>query len=491
MQEQYETWELRSGTWLRDRLSETWRLAAMHDGTAVDARLPGEDVARLVGAHREAASGDWVPPDFSYSHRTGARLRVTIPTVDFPWVPPFGASALPGAKPLARGSRQTPRPLAVARAQERSEDGPPDRTLPPLPSGHYRFIVDKFGLACPTLVAAEPELGNLLVLLPESGSWVVLKRTAGASWGQRLRNPRGWCMELVHAEGHATAYCPSATGLVAITPNPIGLCYAIEHAGDGPAIGGPVAWGSEIWSPVLGKGQAVQLVGKPHGAAGHTVLPTTAPAPPHGFEAPVFDDLHVNWPCDEGQLVLRLDAHGNPRCEWIAWPGEVEPLFALGWPYRARTGTFWQLCRRKDDGRFEYRQMGAASPEVATSDALHLCTGRACYCGTARIDGEPWHAARASDDASTQIVVPLLESTYEGAVVGLRMDAPDGAVALLQSGDEQHRAVLQVETQGGHAVPFGTLDVKKPWLAQLFVHDGHLWVQHPELPQALGWKLGL
>ena len=491
MEEQIEQWELCSGKWLHDRASDTWRLSAIRDGTAVDPRLPAQDVARLVGAHREPATGDWVPPDFSYSQRTGERLRVTIPTVDFPWVPPFGTSALPGTKPLARDSRQTPRPLALARAHERSPDGAPDSTLPPLPPGQYRFVVDKFGLASPSLVAVEPERGNLFVLLPESKSWIALKRASGASWGQRLRNPRGWRMELVHAQGYSTAYCPSATGLVAITPNPIALSYAIEHAGDGPAIGGPVAWGGEIWSPVLGKGHVVQLVGKPHGAAGHIVVPTSAPAPQHGFEAPAFDDLQVIWPCDEGQLVLRLDAHGGKRCEWIAWPAQVTPLFTMGWQYHPRAGSFWQLCRRNDDGRFGYVQMASTSPELVATDALHLCTGRTCYRGASRIDGDPWRAAKDVDPPSTQVVVPMLESTYEGALIGLRMEAPNGMPGVLQADDEPLRAVLQVDVQGRHTVKFGTLEVKKPWLTQLFVHDGHLWADHPDLPQAIGWKLGL
>jgi hypothetical protein len=85
----------------------------------------------------------------------------------------------------------------------------------------------------------------------------------------------------------------------------------------------------------------------------------------------------------------------------------------------------------------------------------------------------------------------MLESARDGAVVGLRMAAPQGVLALLHASDEPRRAVLQVEVQGHYAVPFGTLNVKRPWLMQLFVHDGHLWVSHPELPQAVGWKLAL
>ena len=491
VEEQFEPWELRSGTWLRDRVAETWRLAATWDGTVVDPRLTAQDVARLTGASREPASGECFPPDFNYSQRTGAQLGMAIPALDPPWAPPFGASALPGAKTPAGGLRQTLLPLALARPQERLAGDPPDRTLPPLPPGTWRFAVDKFGAACPILLAIEPERGHLLVLLPESKSWSALDPTAGASWGQRLRNPRGWRMELVHAGGYATAWCPSAIGLARITPNAIGLCYGLEHAGEGLAIGGPVTCGDEIWAPVLAKGNRVQLVGKPRRAAGHIVLPTRAPVPQHGFEAPVFDDLHVIWPCDEGQLVLRLGADGDRQCEWIAWPEGVRPLFAMGCPYCPSPGAFWQLCFRSDDGGFEYVEMASAAPKSAPVDAPGLCTGYACYHGASRIDGDPWRPAQAADRASTEIVVPLLESAHDGTVVGLRMDAPDGVLALLHAGDEPRRALLQVESPDQAAEPFGRLEVKRPWLALPFVHDGHLWVHHPDLPQAVGWKLAL
>lgn len=491
VEEQIERWELRSGTWLRDRSSETWRLASRPDGTVVDPRLAVEDVGHLIGAHREPTSGGWFPPEFKYSQQTGAPLRMTLPSVDFPWVPPFGAPPPRRGTPLARGLRLTPRPLALARPHERSARGLPDRSLPPLPPGPYRFVVDKFGLSCQTLVAVEPERGELHLLLPESKRWVVLERTGGASWGQPLRNPRGWRMELVQADGVAIAYCPSASGLTAVTPNAIALRCAVRHIGEAPALGGPVAWRGEIWLPVLGRGNDVRLVGLPDGATRHIVLPTHAPVPPHGFEAPVFDDLHVIWPSDEGQLVLRLDADGHKRCDWIAWPASAKPLFALGWPYRPAIGTWWQLCQRSGGDGFDYVQMATTEPETAPVDGLRLCTGRACYHGTQRIDVDPWQAAPARDAASTEIVMPMLESAQNGAVVGLEVAAPDGAIALLQAQDEQRSAVLQVEVPGQPRVPFGTIHVASPWLTRLFVHDKHLWAAHPDLPQALGWELAL
>lgn len=490
MEEQIERWELRSGTWLRHRATGTWCLAALRDGTAVDPGLPPQDVACLAGASREPATGERLPPDFNYSPRTGAPLDFAI-TLDPPWVPPFGASALPGVKSASHGLRQTPLPLALARAHGRSAGDPPDRTLPPLPPGQYRFVAGRFGAACPTLLAVEPERGSLLVLLPESRSWSALGRIEGASWGQRLRNPRGWRMEVVEVHGHATAYCPSAAGLAAITPNVIGLGYAIAHAGDGPALGGPVAWGAELWAPVLGKGHVVQLVGWAPGAASHIVLPTHAPVPHHGFEAPVFDDAHVVWPCDEGRLVLQRDAAGGGQCRWIAWPSHARPLFAIGCPHRADSGAFWQPCRRDDDGSFAFVGMANAEAEAIPVDALRLCTGRSGYAGTWRIDGEPWRPTSTPEEDSTDVVLPLLESLHDGAVLGLRIEAPHGVPALLHGQREPRRAVLQVELQGQPATAFGTLHVRKPWLALPFVHDGHLWVDHPDLPQVAGWELAV
>jgi hypothetical protein len=69
------------------------------------------------------------------------------------------------------------------------------------------------------------------------------------------------------------------------------------------------------------------------------------------------------------------------------------------------------------------------------------------------------------------------------------MEAPQGLVALLYSGNERRRAVLQIEAEGRPAVSFGEIVVTRPWLALLFVDDGHLWVHHPELAETPGWKL--
>lgn len=492
MDEQTESWQLRSGTWYRDLKSETWRLATTPNGTVVNEKLSTQDVGRMIGARRDTSSGQWFPSDFNYSPQTGTPLHVTITCLDSPWVPPFGASALSDiTRPLARGLRQTPAPLTLARSCGRFDPASDaDRTLPALAPGQYRFLVHKFDVASPTLMAIESEHGKLLVLLPESKTWIPLELPTGGVLAEGPKNSRGWRMEVVEEAPCATLYFPTASGLAVVTPTLIGLSYAVEYFGEGLALGGPVAWAGEVWLPVLGKKGVVDLVGKPRGAAKPIVLPTSAPVPKNGFEAPVFDPLHVIWPSEEGQLIVRLDQNGKEETDWIAWPDGLRPAFSLGCPYLSLSGSFWQLCWRGQDESLEYVQMGKLGPERAAIDAPRLGTGHISYEKEQRIEGDPWREPEhVFDGASSEIVVPLIESELERAVVGLRIDAPQGVLALLESNKERHRAVLQLQADNRADVRFGTLSVARPWLTSLFVYDAHLWVHHPELSQALGWKL--
>jgi hypothetical protein len=362
--------------------------------------------------------------------------------------------------------------------------------LPALPFGQYRFLVHKFDVASPALMAIESDQGHLLLFLSESKTWIPLEPSTDAILAEGLKNSRGWRMEVVEGARSATLYLPTARGLAVVTPTLIGLSYAVEYFGQGPALGGPVAWAGEVWLPVLGEQGVVNLLAKPRGAGPPIVLPTNAPAPKNGFEAPVFDSLHVIWPSEEGQLVVRLDEDGEKKTDWIAWPEGLRPMFSLGCPYQSITGFFWQLCWRGRDQPLDYVQMGKPSPERVAIDAPRLGTGHISYKKGQRIESDPWRQPiHVFDGAPSEVVVPLIESELGRAVVGLRIDAPQGVLALLESTEATHRAVLQLQAQNRPDVLFGTLSVTRPWLASLFVYDAYLWVYHPELPQALGWRL--
>ena len=492
VEHQIESWQLGSGRWEHDRQSEDWRLAVTGNGQVVSRKLPSQDVGRLMGARREPDSGQWLPPEFNYSPRSGAPLA-SVMHPDSAWVPPYGAAPLANiSKPLARGLRQTAASLKLARSHRPlTPTADADRALPPLPAGQYRFIAHRFDVASCVLMAIEPAAGRILVLLPETNTWVQVQPSGENLVAGVFDNYRGWRMEVVESVGSATLCLPNAAGLALVTPSLIGLSYSGEYCGEGPAVGGPVAWADAVWLPVVGHDGVVSLVGK--GVAPEpVVLRTTAVVPPKGFEAPVFDLLQVIWPSDEGQLVLRMGQKREKECDWIGWPDGLEPVFSLGCPYLSLTA-FWQLCRSRQGESLAYVQMGTPSPEQAPVSAPRYCTGRFTYENDRRSDGDPWSQPDGGIEEksvdSSQTFLPLMESEHERAVIGLRINAQLGIRALLNSDAERQRAVLELQIENRPGIQFGTLMVSRPWLTSFFVHDGHLWVYHPELPQPLGWKL--
>jgi hypothetical protein len=488
VQGQIERWQLPSGTWLHDPQSETWRLGTTASGTNVSPAIPGLDLGHMVWANRDAG-GAWFPPEFAYSDQTGAMLQPAEPPGGAPWVPPFGDSVLADfSRPAAHGLRQTRASLRLARTEARFEAGSVDRSLPVLPPDDWQFAVHGFDAACPLLLAVGLREGQLRYLLPESRVWAVLEGKHGGL-APGLANSRGWRMELVPHPSGATLYLPTARGLAAINPQLLQSSYTVMYSGDGAALGGPVAWAGEIWIPLKGADGCVQLVGRPLGASKPIVLRTGIPAPANGFESPVFDSLHVNWPCHEGQLVVCLDAEGDKWVQWVRWPQGAVPVFGLGCPYRSPTGAFWQLCRRSDF--VGYVQMAQSEPaQHPGRQAPALCTGTLCWQGVRCMEGDPWEGGGSSAGACVQAIVPLLESAVDGTAVVLRINAPEGVFALAErDGQQQHRALLQMHVPGDADLTFGTLICAQPWRATVFVHDSHLWVHHAGLAQPCGWEL--
>lgn len=485
-----ERWQLGSGIWYRDRKSETWRLATTRDGTVVSNRLPMSDVARMIGAMRDARKGQWFPPDFTYSPESGSALHFQVSRIDSAWVPPHGAALSDLTRPARGGLKQTSLPLTLAASDRQAHHAlREEATLPPLPAGRYRFLVHGFDTACATLMAMELERGKVLVLLPASSAWMELEHPSRQPLAECTMNHRGWRMEVVEDAAGTTLYLPTASGLAAVTPRLFSLSYDVQYSGGGKAQGGPIGWAGKVWLPVLGEDGSVNIVAKPAGATPATVLSSVAAAPGKGFEAPVFDASQAIWPSDEGQLVLRTGPDGAKGTDWIAWPDGVKPAFSLSSPYLSPAGSFSQLCDAGQDGAFEYVQMGTRNPERVRVDGPRLGTGSVSYRNLQRIEGDPWKEPEPdADKGSSEVLLPLIESQVRHGVVGVRVNAPRGVTALLES-EETTDAVLQYQEDNHPAVSFGSLRVAKPWLASVFIYDARLWIYHWDLPQPLGWKL--
>jgi hypothetical protein len=487
-----ENWPLKSGTWQRDAGSDAWRLAATRDGAVVNPRLPVEDVGRLTGAMKDGETGQWFPSDFTYSPSSGAKLQPSSAFFDSPWVPPFGADALADtSRPLGRGLRQTPSLLAFGgNAAGRSAASAPDRTLPALPPGRHEFVVHRCNVESSTLIAIEPAEGRLLLFLPESKAWLPLEPD-GEPLARCRADDAGWRMEVVEGPRNPTLYLPTTAGLAVVVPSVIAVSYSATHVGGAAAKGGPVAWDGHVWLPVDAGEGVVNVIGYAGNQAPIVITVRGVPAL-RGMESPVFDPLQVIWPSDEGQLVLRIDPDGRRAAEWMPWPDGLHPVFTLGCPYLSEAGSFWQVCRADegDEGTsLTYVRMGKLHPETSPAPGPRLSTGRVSYQGRKRIESQPWGGdePNAGPDASAA-VFPLIESVVDHVVVGLRIEAPQGVMAILASEGERFQAVLQQEGVNG-VTEFGTLDITRPWLTTVFVYDACLWIAHPDLPHVLGWQL--
>ena len=187
--------------------------------------------------------------------------------------------------------------------------------------------------------------------------------------------------------------------------------------------------------------------------------------------------------------MVRKGPHGAPEASWIEWPPGVRPRFEFGCPYLSRSGSFWQLGWDEAAGSYVFVQMGRSGPEVHPVSSPRLCTGSLGYQRGYRIKGDPWlDPEHAYDTASDEVVVPLVESTRSAAVLGLVIETTASAAAMMESADRQ-RVELQYQADDSPDLRFYTMTVAEPWRARAFVHDGRLWLYHPDQPRACGWDL--
>lgn len=498
MENATENWQLASGIWSRSLQSKAWKLVATPDGQVVSNAFPDSDSRYLLGAKADLDQVTLLPPDFDFSPVSGRPLDKAIIRSTSSWVPPYGALAIADlSRPntQCRGLKQTSlalRLLPASSAVPLSAESYPQAHLPLLPPGRYHFLSDPLGMVASVLLAIDPDKGDIQFLLPESRNWTALNHESGGVLAERSGSRRGWRMEVVRGAKGTELYLPTVSGIAIVRPQLLELGYQVNYVGEGRALGGPVAWAGEIWMPLLANDGHVHLIGKPAGSAPPVVLTSSAIAPVNGFEAPVMDNRYVIWPCDEGQLMVRLNHNGKEEVQWIEWPEGTYPRFDLGSAFLSSTGVFWQTCWRQQTEQIEYVQMGKINSDRVAVDAPRLGTGFISYKKDRLIYGDPWQEPENSNEgASSQVVVPLIASTQDRAVISLRIEAPNGVFDLLSSGRQRHRAILQMQADKSADVFFGTLNVSQPWLAEVFIYDGYLWIYHPDESKlgASGWKL--
>lgn len=493
-------WPLPSGTWKPSDGTTGFTLELTANGHQVSKDLSPEDIAILLrtGKHPHPDQAKAIyPPEFKYCSVTGDSLVCPEPPRSAnPWVPPFGVLPVGGRtkNPIVRGLRQTMDPLSLHRRSERGPKLDPDAELPLPPPGEYEFFSVPAATKSPVLMALEAQKGIVYLWRPASKTWERLQHAGPDQLAHSSISFSRWRCEASCQDFESMFFLPTKSGLAVVRPDALGLSYQVNHHGGGPVVGAPVQFGESVWAPVVSPDRKLSFA--------NVNINTGSPAEPLACSMENEIDWNSNplhpplaylkvaiWPHATGQLMLENDSAGSSIvARFIPWPEGMDPVFEFGSVFFSRDGQFWQLCFDSSKDCYVYLQLGTERPEVYPATTPRLCTGFFNYRFATKYQTPPWREPEQGDDSGTdEVVLPLLESGHNSAVIGLRIETTQGIVSMLQSNDRMRvDFVLEDDTS---QTTFYTCAVMKPWRMRVFIHEGRLWAYHPDMQKIKGWDL--
>ena len=490
-----KSWPLESGTWLRDSQGEGYKLSRTAHNQPLNSLLSHEDICTLMQTgHSVDAPQAIYPPEFKFCTATGKALQRPLQAPSgVGWVPPFGAAPIAQrASRGARGLRQAAMAIKLARQDQRRADADADASLGLPPPGDYEYFSTPACSRVAVLLALDPAKGLLYMLLPASKRWELLEHDGGGLLAESRCARADWRCEVAVDGLRSLIFLPTESGLACLSPDAASLGFAVDYIGDAPAIGAPLQFGEQVWAPLRLADGSIRFVSADiNGLAATQVdLPSASLSALAlgALHAPLADGRTALWPCDGGQLLLRKQSSGALVASFQPWPAGVQPAFEFGSPYLSRDGSLWQLCFDAQQDSYVYLQLGVDKPERAPALAPRLCSGSFNFRFATKFKNEPWLEPEHGDDGgSDEVVLPLLESTINAAVLGLKLETTAGLAHVLRSG-ERMRAVLVLDDASSQTA-FHIIAVAEPWRLRVFVHSGLLWAYHPLLSRLDGWAL--
>lgn len=482
-------WPLASAQWQAPSVAGAdYALVATALGHAPAGAVSAADMRALFAI---APGQPLYPPEFEYCPDSGQpRPR---PPSGATWVPPGGAPALAAGRAALpfQGLRRSAVLSAWDGLAGRGPQDDADARMAPPPPGRYEFFSARACTAAHVLLALEPDQGRLFARMPSSGRWQELAGTQGQGLAHSGLHRSAWRCELSEGSWGSRLLLPTSAGLARLTVDVPGLCFELEVFGELPAAGSPMRLADRVWLPLRAEDGRLRLLGVDAKGVPTLLELPAAPAPADDLRTPVSTAQGLVWPCASGRLQLLRSARGEVRAGFVPWPPGLQPRFDFGCPYLSDEGDLWQLCQEEATGQYAYLRLGGSEAEAVREDVdtPRTCSGRATFRAAGRDRFPPWRPVEHADDSrGSQVLLPLLESEEEGAVLGLRMPAPEGLSSLFGS-DDTVRCTLLLDDPRATEHEFATLAVRQPWRTRLFVHDGLLWAYHPELRHIDGWRL--
>ena len=321
-------WPLESGTWVLDSKGTGFSLSRTAHNRPLSNLLTQDDLGRLLqtGFAKDRPQAVY-PPEFKFCPATGMALqRPPQEPSGAGWVPPFGAASLaPRASRAARGLRQAPIAIKLARQDQRRADTDPDATLGLPPPGDYEYFSIPAGSRVAVLMALDPAKGLLYGLLPSSKRWELLEHDGGGLLAESRCERAEWRCEVAVNGLRSLIFLPTEAGLACLSPDAASLGFAVDYIGNAPAIGAPLQFGEQVWAPLRLADGGLRFVsaGINGEVAAQVDLPAASLAAMGALYAPLADGRTALWPCDGGQLLLRKQASD------LALPRPANPGFPL------------------------------------------------------------------------------------------------------------------------------------------------------------------
>ncbi|QQX86578.1 hypothetical protein JJQ59_27790 [Cupriavidus necator] len=340
------------------------------------------------------------------------------------------------------------------------------------------------------MIALNVAQGNLFVWLPNQDSWMALEHLDELLIDVCRLPKASWRAETAPMQGApaSTLFVSTESGLACLVPDVMALGYRVRYVGDLPAAASPIAYDGKFWVPLRGANGKLVVIAVDSSGEVVTRQELDADVDAGAFSAPVAYGRQALWPSSKGRLRLLKQQDGKVSLTFTPWPVNVAPSFEFGSAYLSGDGGIWQLCFDSAEGRYVYVRIDVTADEVEPTTSPRQCSGRVNYRFAQRTNLPPWEEPSHGDDSgSNEFVIPLLEVTESGQVLGMRLQAR-GAIADTLASTERLPAELILEDRYGSVV-FHTLSAQEPWHIRLFVHDHTLWAYHARLRRLEGWRL--
>lgn len=443
-------------------------------------------------SRQDGSAGEIFPPSFLFSPTSGKRLQTAAASRDS-WLPPHGSEH--NTVGLVRGGKLTKRAFRLVERDQWPAD--PDTEIPLPPPGGRCFLVAACGLRHSFLFSLDAQNGCVYCWIPSAGEWAELLPPSLESapyLGVTARFLECWRPEVRDIEGETRIFWPCDSGIVALRLDPLTLSYSPELLAEGKCVAPLLPNNGSVFGLLdRAKGDGLSLVGG--SVEGQGMEELLSGIPESEWRAAVATPHDSIWISRIGQVVVNVRSRLRA---FYPWPEKVgTPVFEFGPPYCAENGDgrLWQQMQI-DDGTEEgcgyaYASLGAAECELHAATGARHHTGRSSIKVEQRLTAPPWEdpelvhfAAYENDEA----VVPLLESVASDDLLVLRADHLASAAEFFERGEAIPTRFQifrqQPDNQGFHAAK-----IHAPWKTHVFIHDGHLFLYHPEMKALLGWKI--